>query len=127
MPVTAKPAQKVSERLGEEVTNELVDWFNSVDATYRADLRELNELNFARFEPLLRGERVVLEGRIDLSRRDLEAKIDQRTAELRQEILGLRADMDFKLEHLRSDLLKWMFLFWTGTALTVIGVMVGLR
>ena len=28
----------------------LVEWFNSVDATYRSDLRELNELNFARFD-----------------------------------------------------------------------------
>jgi len=32
--------------LGEDVTNELVEWFNSVDATYRGDLREVNELNF---------------------------------------------------------------------------------
>ena len=39
--------------LGEEVANELVDWFNAVDLTYRADLRELNELNFARFDAKL--------------------------------------------------------------------------
>lgn len=32
----------------------MVDWFNSVDATYRADLRELNELNFRRFEATLK-------------------------------------------------------------------------
>ncbi len=38
---------------GEEIANELVDWFNTVDATYRADLRELNELNFARFDAKL--------------------------------------------------------------------------
>jgi len=41
------------ETFGEDVTNELVDWFNNVDATYRADLRELNELNFARFDAKL--------------------------------------------------------------------------
>ncbi len=34
-----------------------VNWFNAVDATYQADLRELNELNFARFEAKL-GERL---------------------------------------------------------------------
>jgi len=27
----------------------LVDWFNRVDATYRTEPRELNELNFGRF------------------------------------------------------------------------------
>jgi hypothetical protein len=31
-----------------------VDWFNAVDATYRSDLRELNELNFSRFDAGLR-------------------------------------------------------------------------
>src|SRR2546428_14041377 len=36
--------------------NELVDWFNQVDATYKSDLRELNELNFARCEARLEGE-----------------------------------------------------------------------
>ena len=30
-----------------------MNWFNAVDATYRADLRELNELNFARFDAKL--------------------------------------------------------------------------
>lgn len=53
MPVTAKLSKKFYETFGEDVANELVDWFNSVDATYRADLRELNELNFARFDAKL--------------------------------------------------------------------------
>jgi len=33
--------------------NELVEWFNQVEATYRGELRELNELNFARFDAKL--------------------------------------------------------------------------
>ena len=41
------------EKLGDELANELVEWFNQVDATYRTDLRELNELNFARFDAKL--------------------------------------------------------------------------
>ena len=32
------------------MADELVDWFNKADATYRTDLREINELNFARFD-----------------------------------------------------------------------------
>ena len=53
MPVTAKLSKRFYEVLGEDVANELVNWFNEVDATYRADLRELNELNFARFDAKL--------------------------------------------------------------------------
>ena len=30
-----------------------MDWFNRVDATYRTELRELNELNFGRFDAKL--------------------------------------------------------------------------
>src|SRR5213083_299593 len=69
MPVTAKLSRGFYEKLGDEVANELVEWFNQVDATYRADLRQLNELNFARFD----------------------AKLEQRVAELRAEIrVGLQ-------------------------------------
>lgn len=41
-----------------------MEWFNAVNATYRADLRELNELNFGRFD----------------------AKSEQRVSELRNEM-----------------------------------------
>ena len=75
MPVTAKLSRRFYEKLGDDVANELVEWFNQVDATYRADLRELNELNFARFA----------------------------------------ATLNAKLADLRSELLKWMFLFWVTT------------
>ena len=59
-----------------------LNWFNSVNATYRADLRELSEFNFARFD----------------------AKLGQRIAEL------------------KSELLKWMFLFWATTGLALGGL-----
>ena len=55
-----------------------MEWFNSVDATYRADLRELNELNSAR--------------------------------------------LDAKLVGLKSELLKWMFLFWATTGVALGGL-----
>ena len=62
--ITAKLSQKFYEKLGEDVTNELVNWLNAVDATCRADLRELNEANFARFDAKL-GERLAeLESRL---------------------------------------------------------------
>jgi hypothetical protein len=67
MPVTAKLSKKFYDTFGDEIANELVDWFNAVDATYRADLRDLNEVNFARFDAKLE-QRVA----------ELDAKIDRR-------------------------------------------------
>lgn len=60
---------------------------NQVDMTYRSELREMNELNYARFE----------------------ARLDQRIAEV------------------RAELLKWMFLFWAGTVIPLAGLMVALN
>jgi len=65
VPVTARLSKRFYEVLGEDIANELVDWFNAVDLTYRTDLKELNELNFARFD----------------------AKLEQRLAELRADLV----------------------------------------
>src|SRR6266699_1839164 len=41
MPVTATLSRKFYEKLGDDITNELVNWFNQVDTTYRTELKEL--------------------------------------------------------------------------------------
>lgn len=104
MPVTARLSKRFYDTFGDEIANDLVDWFNQVDATYRQELREQNDLNWGRVEARL-GE--------------METRL---RSEFHQELTGLRSDLDVGLERLRADLLKWMFLFWTGTALTVIGL-----
>jgi hypothetical protein len=109
MPVTARLSRRFYDVLGEDVANELVDWFNAVDLTYRGDLRELNELNFARFDA------------------KLEQRLAEMRAELRQEMAELRAELRAELHGLRADLLRWMFGFWATTLLTVAGLMIALR
>jgi len=75
----------------------VVDWFNAVDLTYRTDLRELNDLNFARFD----------------------AKLEQRLAELRVELHS-------ELQQVRTALLRWMFGFWVTTLLSIGGLLVAI-
>ena len=48
VPVTAKLSRKFYEKFGDEIANELVEWFNAVDATYKADLRALNSVPLSR-------------------------------------------------------------------------------
>ncbi len=90
MPVTAKLSKEFYDALGEGVANELVDWFNQVDATYRLDLRELNDRNFQRFDAKM-GERMA----------QSEARIERRMAEL---LVRLEAKFDAKLEKGLNDL-----------------------
>ncbi|HEU4954528.1 MAG TPA: hypothetical protein VFT28_08150 [Gemmatimonadales bacterium] len=111
MPVTAKLSKRFYDVLGEDVANELVDWFNAVDLTYRTDLRELNELNYARFE----------------------AKLEQRLAELRAEfrteLQKVRTEVhqaNTAIERVRADLLRWMFAFWVTTLIGVAGLLIAL-
>jgi hypothetical protein len=97
VPVTAKLSKKFYEKFGEDVTNELVNWFNSVDTTYRADLRELNEANFQRFDAKM-GERLAeVDGKWGVRWTELDAKLADR------------------LGQVKSDLLKWMLTFWVST------------
>ena len=86
LPITAKLSKAFYERFGEQVTNELVDWFNSVDATYKSEIRELADVLWARFE----------------------ARLDQRSAELRAE-----------MKSMKSELLAWMFAFWVTSTITL--------
>src|SRR5436305_309687 len=86
VPVTAKLSRKFYEKLGDEVANELVEWFNSVDATYRSDLRELNELNFARFDAKVEQRWAQLDAKLEQRLAQLDAKLEQRVAELRAEM-----------------------------------------
>ena len=89
MPITSKLSRKLYETFGDEAAADMVDWMHHVDAQ-RAELRELNELNFARFEARLAQFEATIVGR-------LEAKIEQRTA----------------------DLMKWSFVFWVGAVAAI--------
>ena len=59
-----------------------MDWFNAVDATYKSELKESNELNWERFKATLHAE----------------------------------------IASLRADLMKWMFIYWSGTVAAIIGM-----
>ena len=89
-----------------------MDWFNAVDTTYKADLRDLIEVQAQRFDARL-------EQRLAETRADLRSEIGQVRAEVGQ----VRAEMGVGFAQLRAELIKWMFLFWLGTvAATLAGI-----
>ncbi len=133
MPVTAKLSKKFYDKLGEEVASELVDWFNQVDATYRTDLRQLNDLNFSRFEARLEQRTSELAARINQKIVELEAGMNQKMAalearmeagfaELRNALDVLRKDLDVRLAGFEARITRWMFVFWLGTIGTLIAL-----
>src|SRR5436853_7834918 len=102
VPVTARLSKRFYDVFGEEIANELVDWFNQVDDTYRADLRELNELNFARFDAKLEQRLGELDAKWGGRWAELDAKLEQRIAQLRGEMEGGFARVDWRLADLKA-------------------------
>jgi hypothetical protein len=111
MPVTAKLSKLFYDRLGEQIANELVDWFNQVDATYRAELRELNELNFARFDAKLEQRLAELNAKWGVRWDKLDAKLERRLAEF-----------EARLERRLGEQTQWLFVAWASLLIPIIGL-----
>jgi len=138
MPVTAKLSRKFYEKFGDELTNELVEWFNQVDATYRGELRDLNELNFARFDAKLEQRAAELDAKLEQRTAQLDAKLEQRTAELKSELHAGLASLEGRLlarmgvleggllgriGTAEGRLARLNFLFWAGLLAIVIALL----
>jgi hypothetical protein len=122
MPVTAKLSKKFYEKLGDDIANELVDWFNMVDATYRGELRELNEQNFARFDAKLEQRIAELRAEVLTALARFEAKFDSRVAQLEARF---DAKLDQRISELEIQLTKRLFGFWVAQAATTVGLIFG--
>lgn len=125
MPVTARLSKKFYERLGEDVANELVDWFNALDTSYQTKLRELNELNYQRFRADLRADMATVTTGLDALDSRLDA-LDSRLGGVEARIGSVEVTVRSLGPELSEKLIKWMFGFFTATVLSLGGLMVGL-
>ena len=123
MPVAAKFSKEFYDRFGHELTDELVSYLNEIDSDYRSELRELNELNFARFDAKLEQRIAELRAEFRQEIARLESSLNQSIAELRGE---LRVEFHTGLAALETKLVRWMFAFWAGSTLTILGTMLAL-
>lgn len=86
-----------------------------MDATYRADLRELNELNFARFDAK-REQRLA----------EYDAKWEQRIAQLdskwEHRLSRLEVKLATDLATQKAELMKWMFALWATLIIPILGL-----
>ena len=107
MPVTAKFSREFYDKFGHEAVGELVDFLNRLDSGYRGGLRELNDLNFVRFDAKLEQRAAELEARIDTRAAELEAALERRIGQA------------------ESRLIRWTFAFWAPTMLAVVSLTIG--
>jgi len=129
VPVTAKLSREFYDTLGDEVADELVDWFNQVDAIYRADLRELNELNFARFEAKVEHRFAQSDAKFERRLAEVEAKLAKELADFQAQVVRQFGRVDTQISDLKAELLagqltqtRWMVGIWAAVALAILGL-----
>jgi hypothetical protein len=96
MPIITVP-KPLRERLGEEGAEALVQLINQATEAGNGDVVAVVEEKF-------------------------ERHLTEEASKLRAEIGHLRGEMIERIESVRSELIKWMFVFWVGQ----IGAMVGI-
>ena len=129
MPVTAKLSSRFYEKLGDDVTNELVTWLNTVDAEFRSELREANDRNWSQLRAELDAQSARLTGEFRGGLAELRTEMQTGFANLRTELRTGLAEGQTGLANLRVEIhqeatkqVRWNFLFWVMTVLTIAGL-----
>lgn len=115
--------------------------FQRFKATLRAEIAEMGgalRSEMAEVQSVLRVEMADMEGKLRIEIAEMGAALRTEMADMggklrtemadmggtvRTEIAAMGGALRAQMAEMRADLIKWMFLFWAGTALTVIGVM----
>ena len=90
MPITAKFSKTFYDTLGHEIADEMVNWFNQADTVYRTQLRELNDLNYTRFEAKLEQ----FDAKMDQRFVEQDAKLESRFAAIDQRFVEQNAKLE---------------------------------
>lgn len=125
MPRTIRLSKQFYDRFGDEVVDEMINLFNSVDDSSRSSLTELNENNFARFDAKLEQrfteQNAMLEHRFakqNANIAELGAKIEKRFAEQDVRI----SQLEVTVERALKDQTRWMFFAWSTLLIAIIGL-----
>lgn len=113
MAITAKTSHKLHQTLGDEAAEDVVNWMQQADSN-RLELRELNELNYARldsrfdaFEARFDAFEVrfnAFESRFDLFEARVDARFDASDARTDAKLAALEARIDARFGDLRLEL-----------------------
>ncbi len=101
--MTAKLSRKFYDTFGDDIAGELVEWFNSVDAAYRSEFRDLFEVHFGRFEAEQRQFGGTFGAKLERVEGTFGARLGQLTATVDAKLEQLRAEFDARLEQLRTE------------------------
>jgi hypothetical protein len=95
-----------------------------VDASYQASLRELNEINFARFDAKLEQRISGVEDRLGARISGVESRFDRLDIDVDRRFAEQRETLVTMLAASESRMTRWMVTLWSGTILAMAGLAV---
>ena len=125
----------IEQKLKENERQEVIDFINGLVSNTSSELkRDIIEIVEERFERKLSRElvnqKLELVERISGLEVQLNEKITKTEAYLNERITNttekVRSELVEKIANSKADSIKWMFIFWIGNVLTIIGGMVGI-
>lgn len=96
-----------------------MDWFNAVDLTYQQQPRDLNQSNWQRFQSELHAAIAQWEARMTEKMAQMATRLTQKMADLETRMAQKVADLEARIADRHSGLMKWMFIYWPGTVLSI--------
>lgn len=115
--VVAVP-KTVREKLGDDVAQDLLEFLNILIDEKRQEISKEEhyerEKQENRFEKQLGAteSRLIKEG-------------ESIRSELKEDISNLRSELKVDIAQSKSEIIKWMFIFWTGSVVTILGGLLG--
>jgi hypothetical protein len=102
---------------------------NSIEASYRAEIKDLFAAHFGRFEEKLEGRTAETAARFGRFEEKLEGRAAETTAhferfeeKIEHRLTATQAELRIEIHSVKADLIKWTFVFWAPVALAVIGL-----
>ena len=117
MPV-AKLSREFYDRFGDKLTDELVNCLNSIEASYRAEIKDLFAAHFGRFEEKFEH----FEEKLERHTAETAAQLDRFEEKFEHRLATTKAELQVEIQSVKADLIKWTFVFWAPVALAVIGL-----
>jgi hypothetical protein len=96
-----------------------VEWFNQVDATYKSDVRELNEANMARIDRRFAAQ----DARIEQLFAAQDTRIDRRFAELEVKWEARFAALEIRIAHAQREQMRFLYLAFAAQMAVLMGIM----
>jgi ABC-type phosphate transport system auxiliary subunit len=130
MPVAVRLSKNFYARFGDEATNELIGVINDVAQSQDSTLKDAFAQQIAVFDAKLEHTVAIfdakLEQRLAQTVAQMDAKMEARFKAERLDARFAAVDVQFaqlrsEMQGLQTTLIRWMFLFFIGSALTVIG------